>query len=161
MPKETASRQPSIGMPRFLKNFDLFPSPIPSFNIKGKTTVQTFAGGTLSLIIYVVTLLFAALKLMHLCSKHNPSINTNVQKDHFKPDDIFDAKERRFMLAVTLADYYTNEVKDDPRYVKWFANYAEHDKGKKKERELPMHRCTDADYEKFYPVDEVSAERVN
>jgi len=53
----------------------MFGAPIPSFNIRGKTTVKSFTGGSVSLAIIFIVFLFAALKLTHLFSKHNPSIN--------------------------------------------------------------------------------------
>ena len=75
MREETTEKQQTIGLPRCLKELDMFGESIPSFNLRGKTKVKSFTGGSVSLVIIYIVILFAALKLMHLFSKHNPSIN--------------------------------------------------------------------------------------
>ena len=73
-----------------------------------------------------MTFLFATLKLQHLLSRHNPSVNTYIEKDAFDDSDIWLGTENEdFMLAVTVVDYATGEVKDDPKFVKWFGQYVD------------------------------------
>ena len=87
---------------------------------------------------------------------------TFLEKDAFADDDTFDTKERKFMMAFSLTDYWTEEFKNDPRYIKWFARYIRvKDNINEETREIPMHVCTDEDYEKFYPVDVRSAGRLS
>ena len=85
-----------------LKDLDLFAIPLPGFNIKGKEAVSTYAGGMLSLAIMYISLMFAALKMVHLLSRHNPSVNTFVQKDAHGTDDVFRPAEEGFRIAFTL-----------------------------------------------------------
>ena len=81
--------------------------------------------------------------------------------DAFTAEDIFDTHERNFRMAFALADYFTEEMKNDPRYVKWFARYCIFKNNEAECREIPMHLCKDEDYEKFFPVEERSAEKLN
>ena len=46
----------------FLEKFDVFGEPLPSFNIKGSEEVTSKAGGFATLIIFIVMLLFGAMK---------------------------------------------------------------------------------------------------
>ena len=67
------------------------------------------------------TFLFAVLKLQHLLSKHNPTVNTFVQRDAFDETDVWrGADNDDFMMAFAVVDFVTGEVKNDPRFVKWY-----------------------------------------
>ena len=46
----------------FLKNLDIFSEPVPTFNISGKTSVQTWVGTWTSIIIFMMTFAFGLLK---------------------------------------------------------------------------------------------------
>ena len=53
-----------------------------------------------------------------------------------------------------MESYYSNEMLDDPRYVKFFVNYAQKVAGKKrKDKALSFHKCTDEDYESFLEIE--------
>lgn len=113
-----------FALPSMLLTLDMFGAGIPAFNVMGKDQVRTHCGGCLSLVILSVTFLFATLKLQHLLSRHNPSVNTFVEKDAFDDSDIWLGTDNEdFMLAVTVVDYATGEVKDDPKFVKWYGQY--------------------------------------
>ena len=66
--------------------------------------------------------MFALHKFTHLILKHNPQVNSYEVKDAFGDDYRFETSESDFMLAVAMEDYNTGEIKNDPKYVKWFAN---------------------------------------
>ena len=147
-----------LPMPRMLKTLDLFSTPLPGFNIKGKESVPTFAGGLLSLVIIYISLMFAALKMLHLWSRHNPQVNTFVEKDAFGTEDVFYPAKEGFMLAFTLQDYFSKQSKYDPKYLKWFAKYTIYKPdGTSQAREIPTHICTNEDFDKFFPVADRSA----
>ena len=56
----------------------MFGAAIPTFNLRGKKDVKTSVGACASIIIIVLTLLFALLKFEHLTHKKNPMISTNT-----------------------------------------------------------------------------------
>ena len=57
-------------------------------------------------------------------------------------------------IAFTIEDTYGKpKQKSDPRYVKWIAKFEGVREGKDYHQILPFHKCTDEDYDSFYPVD--------
>ena len=52
----------------------MFGQKIPAFNLKGKDTVYTLAGAVMSLLIFIVFAMFAAIKLIHLVRRYNPNV---------------------------------------------------------------------------------------
>ena len=64
-------------MPKFLKSVDMFGAPVPNFNMRGRAEVKTSCGACISMVIFILTLLFGMLKLQHLVVRKNPSIVTN------------------------------------------------------------------------------------
>lgn len=112
----------------------------------------------MTILIVYVTFVFASLKLMHLLSHHNPQVNESVEIDAFGPDYIYETATGDFMLAVAVEDYLTGEIKHDPRFVKWFAEHIDSVNGVSTSTEVPMHICTEEDYERFYTPDHKSAD---
>ena len=66
-----------------LRSIDNFGLPIPSFNLKGKTHITTWAGGLLSALIMAITLAFAIQKLYALYLGLDPTINENIQANYY------------------------------------------------------------------------------
>ena len=65
------------------------------------------------------------------------------------------------MMAFAVEDYLTGESKLDPRYVKWAATFIKIDIGRNELKSIPLHPCTDEDFDQFYPVDKRSTRRLN
>lgn len=87
-----------------LLSLDLFGAPAPTFNIRGESEVRTFCGGIVSSVIITVTILFALLKLQHLLSKHNPSVNAFEDKNAWGTGDVMmpgDSDDFMMAFAVT------------------------------------------------------------
>lgn len=63
-------------------------------------------------------------------------------------------------MAFAIENYEDNSGLDDPRFVKWFAHYGTVVDGVATSRELPIYPCTEADYSKFYPVDQSGKTRL-
>ena len=82
-----------LGLPRMLLTLDMFGSPLPAFNVRGEQSVRTHCGGCVSLLIMYLTFIFATLKLQHLMSKHNPSVNYFVERDAFDESDVWDGED--------------------------------------------------------------------
>ena len=68
-------RYVGLGISSMLQRMDMFLSPVPSFNIDGRSHLTTMTGGIITFAILYVTFLYATLKFTHLMSKHNPSVN--------------------------------------------------------------------------------------
>ena len=70
--------------------------------------------------------------------------------------------EKKFRFAISIEDYHgIKKLKNDPEYVKWlFREYGKRN-GKWYQRIIPHHKCTDEDFEEFYPVQEASRGPMN
>ena len=57
-------------------------------------------------------------------------------------------------MAFAVENYKTQELKDDPdqKYVKWIFQMHGRKNGEYFRKVLPYHRCTDSDYDLFYPI---------
>ena len=141
-----------LGLGSQLKRFDLFPSPIPGFNINGRDALQTGAGGLISFCIVYISFIFAFHKLMHMLERHNPQVNSYVNYDAFNFDDVFDIKEQNFRMAFAVEQYLTGDILSDLRYFKWFAQYQKTVNGTRTSTEIPMHTCSEDDFANFDPV---------
>jgi len=162
MPRNTTeARKHFFGPPKMLLGLDLFSSPLPAFNIRGEDSVRTYTGGCLSLIIMYIAFLFATLKMDHLLSKYNPSVNDYVEMEALDEDDIWYGSEHDdFFMAFSIVDYVSGEVKNDPRFVKWMAQHVHTTDGEWSFREIPIRVCTDEDYKRFYEPSKTSADRI-
>ena len=122
--------------------------------------MRTHCGGCVSLVIMYLTFIFATLKLQHLMSKHNPSVNYFVERDAFDDSEIWHGDENEdFQLALMVVDFVTGEVKNDPSFVKWYGEIIDSVDGKKTFSEIPMRECNEEDFSKFYEPDQRSAGR--
>ena len=65
----------SLFMQNFLKRIDIFGQSLPTFNLKGETTVPTLTGGLCTFLIICVFLTYGSLKFVHLIEKHNPQFS--------------------------------------------------------------------------------------
>ena len=106
-------------------------------------------------------LLFGLLKLKHLLSKHNPTINTIEQEDAFEDGEYFDTAENDFNLAFALTRVTGNQRPiSSERYIKWFARVRDETEERRKQWLLPTYRCTDDDFAKFHPPQRRSKDQV-
>ena len=64
------------------------------------------------------------------------------------------------MMAFGLEDTVTKKSLHDPRYVKWIAYYVEFVNGERIRTELPVYRCKEEDFERFYPIEEAGETRL-
>lgn len=90
-----------------------------------------------------VLFLFAVLKLQHLLSKHNPSVNTFVERDVFDEEDVwYGAENEEYAMAFSVTHFIDGDVKNDPKFVKWYAEYVIQKDGEFSYKQVPMHQCT-------------------
>ena len=62
---------------------------MPTLNIKGASSVKTYVGGCVTLLIMNLTVLFALLKMQHLISKRNPNISMFTQEAALTETDTY------------------------------------------------------------------------
>ena len=61
--------------------------------------------------------------------------------------------DRNFRIAFSFESTEDgNKMKNDPRYVRWIFKIAGFKDNERYERLLPSRKCTDADYDEFYPI---------
>ena len=65
------------------------------------------------------------------------------------------------MMAFLVAHFIEEDVKNDPKYVKWFAEYVFQNDGAWTYGEVPMHVCTEKDFAKFHKPNKASQGLVN
>ena len=58
-----------------LEATDLYQEPLPSFNLRGRKTIPSLAGGITSLAVYLVVLVYSYLRLGRLIRRTNPEIS--------------------------------------------------------------------------------------
>ena len=130
---------------------DLFGRPVPGFKINGHERVNTTTGGLITLLMMSILILFGLLRLQHLLTHHNPTINTYTEVDALI-DQKFDPLENDLFIAVGLEEYTTKETKSDPRFVKWLATYIVYEDSKVVEKRSEfMYPCSLKDFERFAP----------
>ena len=107
---------------------DLFQQPLPGFNVRGHSTIPSLAGVICSLLIMLVTLLYAGLKFNHLITRHNPQITTYVERNAIPPNEEFRFLNNGFFFAFGVEGYIDGLPRDDPQYVKMFLRlFGRHD----------------------------------
>ena len=86
----------------------------------------------------------------------NPQVNIYEDKDSLIGTDGIDPTIESFQMAFALDNASTLEIKNDARFVKWYAVQWIGEGGNIKRRAIPMHQCTEKDYKKFYPPSKTS-----
>ena len=135
-----------------LQTFDAFGEPVPGFNVKGQNTVTSRTGGMITLLISIVVILYAAVKFVHLYTRHNPLLSSYYQD--VTANEILDLSEQKeFKIAFSVEDYTEpRKLKNSPEYVKLYLRLQTKKDGVWTGRELGTHICTDQDYAQFYPI---------
>ena len=87
MSEQTSTRSVGIGLPKMLIKSDMFPAPLPHFNIKGKAGIKTYFGGMVSIIINYLFFLFAVVKFQQMMTRHNPQIVEHLETNSFDARD--------------------------------------------------------------------------
>ena len=153
MPQPTANPSKVILQPPCLKQIDLFRMPVPTFTLNGRSAVRSYVGGMMTLVILYTTFLFCTLKLKHLLTRHNPTVNSyEVSIDSFD-DQVskFNTSDDGFMMAFAIDS--DNGLKQDPRFIKWVARYIQIIDGETVVRNILLQPCTEEDMQKFNPPD--------
>ena len=143
---------PSWHLGKVLENLDSYALPIPSFNLQGETSVKTLWGGLWTFAVLTFAFMYAGFKLTHLASKKNPTIIETEVSNYVDNNTMIPYKDLGFKAAFGLYKFFSGELVDDPRYVKWIVRHRGMKNGKEFERVLPVHKCTYEELSKFNPV---------
>ena len=73
--------------------------------------------------------------------------------DHFDASDGLDLQKERYRIAFSFEGADDDTLKDDPRYVKLMARNRTKINQVKSEEILDIHKCTDQDFNEFYPIE--------
>ena len=65
------------------RSLDIFGENLPTFILKGKDKVQTRAGGVVTIIIFIVILMFAGYKFIHLKEKRDPVMSQYYKENYY------------------------------------------------------------------------------
>ncbi len=96
---------------------DIFGAPLPTFNLKGETHVNTATGGILTIFLTIVFLGYASVKLQHLIDSKNPDIAEFEENHFYDYTTRLNLNDIGFKFAFTIEGYFDKKIKDDPKYV--------------------------------------------
>ena len=143
---------------KMVEMIDLFPRPMPSFNVRGRTAVSSYFGALLSFAIFFVMLIYGALKMIHLLSKHNPNLSTYTDYSYFDSKDVLNLRDKKIKVAFGIEGFLDKELKYDPQYVKNMVRLWRKQDGVESQTILPYHLCTNEELDEFEtPVRESEA----
>ena len=136
---------------------DKFSDTVPSFNFKGDQKIKTILGAFCSVMISITVLYYALLKFIQLEQGQNPTIAAYPVEARFDAQNPINLNQINFKAAFqfTSFDYEKNQfsVLDDPKFVKMIVRiFGQDQDGTFHEKTLNHHKCTDAEYEEFYPL---------
>ena len=137
-----------------LYSLDSFGQQVPAFNIKGESKVNTLPGGICTVLILWITLAFATRKAIVLSNHTDVDISTHIDKNAFPPTETVPVKDLGFKMAFTMQDFLTRELKNDPRYVKWFLMMYGKRNGEWFDEVIPYHECSVQELYDMGPVGE-------
>ena len=142
-------------MDNTLDAIDCFKKPMPTFNMRGRESIPSYAGCLLSFAIACIMVVYASIKFSHLMTKHNPQISTFTVEGAIDPEDKFNFRDNGLKFAFGIEGFIDQELKEDSRYVKYFARLYGFKDGVTYEKFIPVHHCTSEELDEFAtPVSE-------
>ena len=119
--------------------------------------MSTPIGVYMTFMLLMMSFFYAVIKTIHLAKATNPVMSELNIPENYSSDDKFYLAENNFKMAFSVEGFLDNEIKNDPRYVKWFVRVVNTVDGKVGEKVLPYRKCTEDDYAEFYTVATKSA----
>ena len=135
-----------------MQGFDKFETQLPSFTLQGKRTIQSSLGAFCSMMVAVVVLLYASIKFIHLKDRHNPGIASYLIERPSNLENPLNLNAMNARIAFAFLGYSDQQLKDDPRFVKWIVRVVGKKDGERYERIVPYRSCTEDDIAGFYPI---------
>jgi hypothetical protein len=132
--------------------FDLFGSPIPTFNFEGRDKIGSVMGQCLTLVYLFVLISFTFFKTYRFYSGSNPGISASLTVNGWTKEDKIDLLEEKMMGAFAFSDFYKGHFITDENYVKMVASIITTTGLPEEESavELGLHICTEEDWDRLY-----------
>ena len=107
-----------------IRNADSFGKEVPSFNLGGETHVNTVPGGLLTLLILLLTLLYATSKFQDLVLGKNPIISNTLELDYYGSNDKLKLSDTNFRIAFGIKHYEDDHIMEsEPQLFKWVVRF--------------------------------------
>ncbi len=91
----------------------------------------------------------------------NPQIGQAVLKTYFDIDYKVNLTDLGFKIAFSVNDYKNGSVLDDPNYVQWIVRLNRYENQRSvNTTNIKFHKCTQRDFDQFYPPSSSSIEAV-
>jgi hypothetical protein len=108
-----------------LLSFDIFGSPIPSFNFEGRYNFGSRPGLFATLLFTISLGTFSVLKILRFSAGENPLISEALEINFYDVTDAIDIKEIKMLGAFQVTDFYSGVPKDHPEHVEFVAKIIE------------------------------------
>ena len=83
-----------------------------------------------------------------------------IIEDEVDLDQRFNITDNEFMMAFAAETYDKEIGRSDPRYLRWIVSLWTKDAdGNFIEEEIPMYKCTEEDFSRFYPAEGYTARK--
>ena len=146
----------------FINRYDYFSAPVFGFNIDGGQRVGSGMGLCCSVLVAIITLVYATVKMKHLVEGNNPQVMFSEEHDRFETaDDSFEYGSYNTSWAFYVEDDHTQEEKSDPSLVEWTAYVSDKNSSGFYHTYFRMHRCDENDLKHFYPPSKHISSRVS
>ena len=120
---------------------------MPQFQLKGRSRVPSLIGGIFALAILAIMALYALIKLNVLLNHENPNVSTFLDLFAIDQWEKLALPEKELYFAWSIEGYLDEELKDDPRYVKYIMRMRGRRNGIDFETLLDYHKCTPEELE--------------
>jgi hypothetical protein len=134
-------------------SIDIFGVATPNLNFRKKEAVTSVTGMFMTILVYFIFFLYAAIKIMVLVKKANPAITMTEVPNGINAEYVVNFKERGFKIAWSAESYLSgDDIMRDPSMLNWEVKLVNMIGGSENRKEFFMgfHRCTDEDYAEFY-----------
>lgn len=127
----------------------MFALPV-TLNFAGKEKIGTLFGSLISMLIFLLTLMYTFRMGTILVFKKDPKVSTSVSTNFFNLTEHHVWQTKSWKIAFGIENYDTGLANDDKEHVKWMVGLATVNHGVHTNRFLRSHKCTQSDFEEFY-----------
>ena len=99
---------------KLLDSIDIFGAPAHSLNFEGRHRIHTWLGAVCSLVLFTGISLFAAIKVNHVFTRHNPKISRHAIHGQFQNEDYIEPcipTQLNFNQSILQGSYLFYNVK--------------------------------------------------
>ena len=114
-----------------------------------------------TILLFLTWLVYSIQRFQIFYFRSNPNVNVSSQMNYFDRSYEVDYKDIGFKLAFSVNDFATGVALDDPNFVRWTVSISTWLNQKRIDNVyLSFHKCTDDDYNSFYPPSAQSVEGI-